>query len=297
MAGATTGKVLTPKIPDTRPVTLKLFYKLFAAAIAVYALVVLVWPGALLVLIDDVSAQVNAGHILISFYVLVVWLLVIVRGLLRRRPFLSDWPPATPVFLGVTWLGLCVGYTGFEHGWFEYPAFVYEEDGLFESATAVALLFCAAFLLVIGFGRAWRDDRRLASAVVLMAVFCGLLFLEEISWGQRIFGWSTPDQFEELNAQSETNLHNMFVGFNQLIRLVLVLLISTALIYRAGWTRGLDRIGLGGLMPPASAIYFVPFLIYAHIYDELFEEVVGVFLIAYVINLYRRLAAEARSPG
>jgi hypothetical protein len=33
----------------------------------------------------------------------------------------------------------------------------------------------------------------------------------------------------------------------------------------------------------------VPFLLYAHTYDELFEEVVGLFLLVYVIDLRRRL--------
>jgi hypothetical protein len=32
---------------------------------------------------------------------------------------------------------------------------------------------------------------------------------EEISWGQRIFGWATPDFFRENNIQGETNFHNM----------------------------------------------------------------------------------------
>lgn len=36
-----------------------------------------------------------------------------------------------------------------------------------------------------------------------------LLLLEEISFGQHIFGWSTPDNFEG-NVQSETNFHNFY---------------------------------------------------------------------------------------
>jgi hypothetical protein len=274
-------------------VTLKLIYKLLAAAMAAYALTVLVWPGALRVLIDDVSAQVNGFNIMISFFVLVVWALVTIRNLLRTKPQLSDWPRPQPLWLGLVWLLLCVAYTGFEHGWVHYPAFVYAEDGLFESATALALLFCAGLFCVIGFGRARRVSRMLALAVLALGGFSALLLLEEISWGQRIFGWSTPERLEELNAQQETNLHNMFVGYNQLIRLVLSLLIASALIHRDVWMRGLNRLSLGALMPPAAAIYFVPFLIYAHTYDELYEEVVGVFLIAYSVNLYRRLAAAA----
>lgn len=32
---------------------------------------------------------------------------------------------------------------------------------------------------------------------------------EEISWGQRIFGWETPESYAEINMQDETNLHNL----------------------------------------------------------------------------------------
>jgi hypothetical protein len=32
---------------------------------------------------------------------------------------------------------------------------------------------------------------------------------EEISWGQRVFGWETPENFAESNEQGETNLHNL----------------------------------------------------------------------------------------
>jgi hypothetical protein len=50
----------------------------------------LAWPNALLFLMDDVSASRNGFFAQISFFVLVVWLLVIIRGLLRARPLVSD---------------------------------------------------------------------------------------------------------------------------------------------------------------------------------------------------------------
>jgi hypothetical protein len=44
-------------------------------------------------------------------------------------------------------------------------------------------------------------------------VLLGILFVfaggEEISWGQRIFGFDTPDAWRELNLQSEFNVHNL----------------------------------------------------------------------------------------
>ncbi|MCL2451890.1 hypothetical protein FWD20_03435 [Candidatus Saccharibacteria bacterium] len=51
---------------------------------------------------------------------------------------------------------------------------------------------------------------------ILPAIFACLIILililmagEEISWGQRIFGWSTPEFFLENNSQRETNFHNL----------------------------------------------------------------------------------------
>jgi len=40
---------------------------------------------------------------------------------------------------------------------------------------------------------------------------CGLIFIvgEEISWGQRIFGFSTPEALNDINRQGESNLHNI----------------------------------------------------------------------------------------
>ena len=40
---------------------------------------------------------------------------------------------------------------------------------------------------------------------LLFLLACG----EEISWGQRIFGWDTPEGMKEMNIQQETNLHNL----------------------------------------------------------------------------------------
>ena len=42
-----------------------------------------------------------------------------------------------------------------------------------------------------------------------LALFYIVCAGEEISWGQRIFGWETPAGYAELNEQGETNLHNL----------------------------------------------------------------------------------------
>lgn len=88
------------------------------------------------------------------------------------------------------------------------------EDGPVEEATVVFFLVaCAGFVQVwmLRGGRASRDkegDGRRMAFLVLAA----LMFLcagEELSWGQRIFGWETPPGWSAANAQAETNLHNL----------------------------------------------------------------------------------------
>lgn len=91
--------------------------------------------------------------------------------------------------------------------WETYAA----EDNLVEYGTAIFLF--VASLVLAGNARALRN-RGLRFAAAL-TVFYALLFFfaagEEVSWGQRIFGWETGETFREINKQQETNLHNLIV--------------------------------------------------------------------------------------
>lgn len=55
---------------------------------------------------------------------------------------------------------------------------------------------------------------------VALAVLLLLGALEEISWGQRLFGWSTPDALTRINYQDETTVHNI-TSFRRVIPTVL----------------------------------------------------------------------------
>ena len=46
----------------------------------------------------------------------------------------------------------------------------------------------------------------------VLAAACAYVVLEEISWGQRIFGFSTPEFLKARNLQGEANIHNLFTG-------------------------------------------------------------------------------------
>lgn len=49
------------------------------------------------------------------------------------------------------------------------------------------------------------------AAVLAWFVTLALFFVagEEVSWGQRVFGWGTPERLEHLNYQDETTIHNV----------------------------------------------------------------------------------------
>lgn len=100
--------------------------------------------------------------------------------------------------------GLVVGHLS--------PAFflgVYAaEDGIVEWLTVLVLLcgavHCSMRLFVL---------RNCRSVVLLTTGVLAISFLaaagEEISWGQRIFEFESPEFFARFNHQGETNLHNM----------------------------------------------------------------------------------------
>jgi hypothetical protein len=65
----------------------------------------------------------------------------------------------------------------------------------------------------------FKTDRNYFFLLLALIFFFG--FGEEISWGQRIFGWHSPGLFNHLNDQQETNIHNLklfrgVLGFNHL---------------------------------------------------------------------------------
>jgi hypothetical protein len=80
------------------------------------------------------------------------------------------------------------------------------EDGPVESATSAFLVIASVLAAVAAY-----RHRRARYAWLFCVVFSALLLvaaLEEISWGQRIFGIQSPQFFVDHNAQQEINVHN-----------------------------------------------------------------------------------------
>lgn len=86
--------------------------------------------------------------------------------------------------------------------------------------------------------------------------------MEEISWGQQLLGWESPEYFQRENLQGETNLHNMLTGpYSTLIKDVLTWVLAAAIFsygvvyplllrYRFGIAEFVRRLGITA--PPLS---------------------------------------------
>ena len=83
---------------------------------------------------------------------------------------------------------------------------LYYEGGWLESI--VPLLLLASAILIVLSAR-----QRSGGSTKIVLWFCASVLLivamEEVSWGQHLFGWSTPEDWAQINRQRETNLHNL----------------------------------------------------------------------------------------
>ncbi len=86
-----------------------------------------------------------------------------------------------------------------------YTAPATEEDGPVEWASALFWLGASVVAFCCVRRRGWRCEL----ATLAFAIGCFVLFGEEISWGQRVFGIQTPQALRDANFQQEINLHNL----------------------------------------------------------------------------------------
>lgn len=142
------------------------------------------------------------------------------RGLIQG---FSEFKPVPPVkFSPLSYLlltgnivimGLAVVLTMFHR---EYFGWNVKELGHIALAQEFMILVGLILLMAAAWSMRKRDLRtvfglKAAWLCGLMGISVFLLLMEEISWGQHLFGWESPEAFEK-NIQNETNIHNFYTN-------------------------------------------------------------------------------------
>lgn len=228
----------------------------------------------------------------------------------KLQVFLQDslapsWPSPSVVFATSSFIGLFL-YINIEL-WKGLPAlhrFLFLEDGVFESLTSLVLLLSAGLLAlsIVHIRKkpeVFQPSTWLVRIYVLQATLFVFFALEEISWGQRIFGWESPELFAA-NIQHETNLHNFFNPYIPLtyqIGAVLfwcVLLISAVLEFKR------RKSLLGSLLWPHHSLISLGGLVLLGAIsqnNELVEELVTLAVFYYCVRIFNFVSAQRLSKG
>jgi len=108
------------------------------------------------------------------------------------------------IFISIVYIFSIVSFLIFTIG---YNFDIYEINELLHESVVewlqVFFLLASSSLLLISY---YRTKRIFLLCCAILFVF---ILMEEISWGQIIFNFETPDFFQKYNIQNETNLHNV----------------------------------------------------------------------------------------
>jgi hypothetical protein len=89
----------------------------------------------------------------------------------------------------------------------------------------------AAFFLAAGATRSVHAIRHRRFFDLLVGAFCIFVGGEEMSWGQRLLGFTPPDVFLEHNTQQEFTLHNFADIFGKPKGILIIALLGYALVW------------------------------------------------------------------
>jgi len=134
------------------------------------------------------------------------------------------------------WLWLPVVFFVFIFGSAIISEYVHEtffagELGFIELATPIMLVPAIISGFVIFINREKLITQQLAYWILLVTLACIYIAGEEISWGQQLVGWGTPEWVKEVNDQRETNLHNTSSWFDQKPRVLLEIFVLVGGIF------------------------------------------------------------------
>lgn len=187
------------------------------------------------------------------------------------------------------------------------------ETGVVELGTVLFLVIATIFGLRLFLERDRFPAKWMGTWMLMFTLGCIYFGGEEASWGQHYFGWGTPEALAAVNAQQETNLHNIAGVFDQLPRNLLALAVLvggiivpiTMRVRTGSWVS--PKGALGWLLPTVVCLPTALLVIFvgtpAKLYEVFGHEVpyaidispgeskeyyFGLFLMIYAWSLWRR---------
>lgn len=126
------------------------------------------------------------------------------------------------------------------------------EDGVVEWAQSLLLLCIATVLATAALCARRLPEGLLLARLLALGCACALFVLgEEISWGQRQLGFTTPAAFAARNVQGEFNFHNLEVF--QPVRHYFLMAPALLLVILSLWPRR-SRPALASVLMPSRAV-------------------------------------------
>jgi hypothetical protein len=135
-------------------------------------------------------------------------------------------------------------------------------DALMEEDRAVEWVTVVLFL-VAGVVRCYQAIRTRRVFDVLVGLFCLFVAGEEISWGQRLIGFTPPGVFLEHNTQQEANVHNFADIFGRPKWMLIMALAGYGLLLPALARVGPTRRLLGRIGASAPSLALTPWFLAA----------------------------------
>jgi hypothetical protein len=179
----------------------------------------------------------------------------------------------------------------------------FAEDGPVEWATAIGFMAAAAMLAmaVLRPGEHLQARGPLRFLMGLGALAFAFVALEEVSYGQRVLGFTTPDAFAERNDQGEFNLHNLdnrlMLALYAPVGIAVFAVTAANAWFWARWTAG--RRWFAQALPDPSLLPLAGIILIfsQHVqFHELVEPLAALFALLFAVRPHDAVPEAASAP-
>jgi len=110
--------------------------------------------------------------------------------------------------------------------------YIWNENGLVEILQVIFLIIALFYIFFFIYNKKFKSESKIFNIFFYLYTIGIIYYLfEEISWGQHIFFWNTPEFFLNINNQNETNFHNTTNLLNEVPRTLLLIWCASSFMF------------------------------------------------------------------